>query len=170
MVEVYYVVFNADNSVAERGKMEVPRSAIRPQTSGLGLLEWEDEQYLVVHYGDPEVSGGKEWYDVERVKAASGVEDQHSFRAAWGQPLWAGSDPSVIDVCVQSWYPGDRWNIQMVQVLESAIFYKDNHLRLLHDGHEYKKYEPSFNIWIRQSDEGEMHPDDLKALGLPEGN
>jgi hypothetical protein len=76
----------------------------------------------------------------------------------------------VIEVNVQSWYPGDRWNNQMVQVLESAIFYKDGHLRLLHDGHEYKSYEPSYNIWVRQSDEGEMHPDDLKALGLPEAN
>jgi hypothetical protein len=168
LVDVVYVVLDADDddAVLECGEIEVPRSAIRPQASGLGVLEWEGHEYSVIHYADPEVSGGEEWYEVERVGRAAAS-------AMAGVP-WAGSDPAPIQVCLQSRHydplspGGERWHEQSAEVLESAIFYKDNHLRLIHDGHEYRSFEPSFNIWRRQAGEDEIHPDDLAALGLPE--
>ncbi len=165
LVDVVYVVLDANNDdeVLARGEIVVPRSAIRPQASGLGVLEWEGHEYSVVHYADPEVSGGEEWYEVERIVGGA-------------PPVipWAGSDPAPIQVRLQSRYfdplslGSEWWHEQSVEVLESAIFYKDNHLRLIHDGHEYRSFEPSFNIWRRQAGEDEIHPDDREALGLPE--
>ncbi len=163
-VAVIYVVLNADDSVLARGEWEVPRSAIRPQASGLGVLEWEGKEYSVIHYADPAVSGGEEWYEVERVVGAS---------AAPMVP-WAGNDPSPIRVSLESCYiaplspGGGRWHEQSVEVLESAIFYKDNHLRLIHDGHEFKSYGPDFNVWRRRAGPDESHPAEVEALGLPE--
>ena len=168
LVDVVYVVLDADNddAVLARGEFVVPRSAIRPQASGLGVLEWEGHEYSVIHYADPEASGGEERYEVERIVGG----------AASAPVLvpWAGSDPAPIQVRLQSRHvdplsPGsERWHEQSAEVLESAIFYKDNHLRLIHDGHEYRSFGSSFNIWRRLAEEDEIHPDDLAALGLPE--
>ena len=108
------------------------------------------------------------WMPVRLEGAWKGIQEpQGRLEAAVSV---AREPAAMIRVSLQSVFSGQRWHDQVAEVSESAIYYKDNHLRLIHEGHEYKSFEPSFNVWRRRAGEDEIHPDDLEALGLPEAS
>ena len=121
MVEVHCGVFNSDDSVASRALFDVPRSAIRPQASGLGVLEWKGDEYQVVHYGDPALSGGDEWYEVERVLPAPEVAQQ----------------PEMIEIEFVTHY-SDNWSDERTMQLPATCLYlRSGDMRVKVAGHEY---------------------------------
>lgn len=82
-VEVHYVVFHPDETVALRGQMEVPRSEIYlddDADGGYGIVVHDGVEWTIVHYGDPARTGGEEWYEVERLLDGDGEEDD----SEWG--------------------------------------------------------------------------------------